>query len=214
MIPDRVPPMGGLRYFLLPCNNYHRSRFLIHTYYLQVYSDSDAQIHLSEPPQAPRLDAFSDDFDKEGEEDGLNIHRTYDPDAIYLYDPFDLQLSSSDFRRNSADSEEEEDHHHTQSNGLINPYSSQPHSTSYISSYTNSSSSPANPPFPPGLNKPPKKSRPLPSSYALTEKSQWKLAVTQHQRSLSTRGVRHPGFPPSPLGPNWEKYYGRVYNSA
>lgn len=186
---------------------------------------------LSEAPRLEILSGNVDDGEEVEEAEDLNSGKEYeyDPDVIYLYDPFDLH---SDSRRNGRGR-----------NNMI-PLQPEPSLSSSTSGGTSTSRSPSTSPstltslslstppftslssptnsvlFPPGLSRPPLRSsspmfkkhkhKPIYSSYALSEKSQWKLAVAQYHRALSTRGMRHPGFPPSPLGPNWEKYYGCV----
>lgn len=48
----------------------------------------------------------------------------------------------------------------------------------------------------------------------LFPQSLWKLKVAQHERALSTRGLRFPGYPPSKLNPEWEKYYADKENGG
>ncbi|KAF8588994.1 hypothetical protein K439DRAFT_1658151 [Ramaria rubella] len=43
----------------------------------------------------------------------------------------------------------------------------------------------------------------------LTRDSIRKLEASRYRHSLTLRGVRYPGHPPSPLGPNWERYHGK-----
>ena len=47
---------------------------------------------------------------------------------------------------------------------------------------------------------------PGPGPTDLFPSSQWKLEVEQFNRSFALRGMRFPGYPPSPLGPNQEWY--------
>lgn len=178
-----------------------------------------ASANKEEPLEAPREVVEEDLNSGKGNE--------HDTDAIYLYDPFDLV---SDPRTNSRggsrdDMESLPPKQSLSSSTLASPSTSPSISTSLslsTSSFTSLSSPTNSPLFPPGLPRPPPRDRspsssskrqklkPTSSSYALSEKSQWKLAVAQYHHALSTRGMRHPGFPPSPLGPNWERYYGRV----
>ncbi|KAF8524923.1 hypothetical protein BU17DRAFT_63091 [Hysterangium stoloniferum] len=142
-----------------------------------------------EIPLSPRLDNISDIFDDDDDDDddddmedqdygiGWNLLMDIDPDF------------SSVYLRNPSGNE-------PSALGLHRKYSSPLSLPPATSRWTR--------PLPRRLKKQPL--TPSPSD-ELTDKSRWKLELLQHRRALTTRGVRYPGFPPSPLGPNWEKYH-------
>jgi len=135
----------------------------------------------AEVPDSPRLPALGDDFDDDDEdydevEDiGDNIDRMEVDAPVYLYELDQLRRSLET---------------------TAPPPPQQPISYLVPTQWnwnTNITGIPTR--FRP----------PPPLSQSLTRESKWKMQIVRHQRSLVTRGIRHPGFPPSPLNPNWKR---------